>query len=351
MFAGRFSKASGKKCLILFERNRISYSQVYPFMAFADEFRRDHDAEFRLVPTDDIVNDGIRKEHSDATHILLQTWLLDPPEKLNKALERISELKSKPRLIYLDSFANNDVRLAEYLKDFDLYYKKSIPRDTSLLLKSTRGHTYLGEFYDDLYGNTRDSMNWGVPPEFIEKLRLSPNFLTDPDLMKTFLKSERVPSAQGREIDVHARLGGMKDKSWYGAMRRDADERIGKLEGIVIARGGGISRKAFMRELTQSKVCFSPFGYGELCWRDIEAFASGSVLLKPDMSHLMTEPDLYRDGETYVSIKWDLSDLEGKISDLLTDDDRREHIARTAWKKCKSYLEESIPVRAYNDIF
>ena len=73
--------------------------------------------------------------------------------------------------------------------------------------------------------------------------------------------------------------------------------------------------------------------------------------MKPDMSHLLTEPNLYRDGETYVSIKWDLSDLEEKISVLLKDGARRKRISEAAWKDCKTYLESEGPVSAYRDIF
>ena len=70
-----------------------------------------------------------------------------------------------------------------------------------------------------------------------------------------------------------------------------------------------LPRRRFLAELRAAKLCFSPFGYGEICWRDIEAIACGAVLVKPDMAHLITRPDLYEDGVTYVACRWDYADL------------------------------------------
>jgi len=90
-----------------------------------------------------------------------------------------------------------------------------------------------------------------------------------------------------------------------------------------------------MQELQNSKICFSPFGYGEICWRDYEAIAAGAVLLKPDMSHISTNPDIYVPFETYVPIKWDMSDLNDKIHMLLQNDQLREKIAKSAFDTVK----------------
>ena len=52
-----------------------------------------------------------------------------------------------------------------------------------------------------------------------------------------------------------------------------------------------------------------PFGLGEITLRDYEVIISGSTLLKPDISFLETWPNLFIENETYVPIKWDLSNL------------------------------------------
>jgi hypothetical protein len=52
--------------------------------------------------------------------------------------------------------------------------------------------------------------------------------------------------------------------------------------------------------LTNSKLCFSPFGYGELCWRDIEGLSDGGCLIKPDMGHLQCPIFTSRASPTYT---------------------------------------------------
>lgn len=347
---GGFSGACELKVLVLYEVNRISYSEIYPFLHYAESFKKYHNAEFRFVTTNAAL-EGFKKKHLDATHVLVQTWLTDPPERLARVRERLKDLPNVTRKVYLDSFANSDIRLARDLPEFDLYYKKSVLRDPADMLRSTYGHTTLSEYYGKLYGLDQTQTDWNVPPEFLKKLRVAPNFLTAPDLLEGFFGSEPPSQMEGRDIDVHARLGGVKQDGWYGTMRRAAQRKAEALDGLVVKSGTGISKSEFWSELRGSKVCFSPFGYGEICWRDIEAFMTGSVLLKPDMSHLQTEPDLFRDDETYVSVAWDFSDLEEKIRALLSDNARRERIAKTAWETAKRFLEQDGPVQSYSGIF
>jgi spore maturation protein CgeB len=102
----------------------------------------------------------------------------------------------------------------------------------------------------------------------------------------------------------------------------------------------GLGRRAYLRELGASKLCFSPFGYGEVCWRDYEAVMCGSLLLKPDMSHVETDPDIFRAGETYVPLRWDFSDLEEKVRYYLARPHERARITRNAFQTLQRYFRE-----------
>lgn len=99
-------------------------------------------------------------------------------------------------------------------------------------------------------------------------------------------------------------------------------------------------RRAYLRELAASKLCFSPFGYGEVCWRDYEAVMCGSLLLKPDMSHVETDPDIFRAGETYVPLRWDFADLEDKARYYLAHPAERTRIANNAFRALQKYFRE-----------
>ncbi|MBD1109343.1 hypothetical protein IDH26_04500 [Pelagibacterales bacterium SAG-MED50] len=70
-----------------------------------------------------------------------------------------------------------------------------------------------------------------------------------------------------------------------------------------------INRKDYFSEIQNSKVVVSPFGWGEINLpRDYEVALSGSVLFKPDISHIDTWPNIFNK-DTVVQYKWDLSNL------------------------------------------
>ena len=90
--------------------------------------------------------------------------------------------------------------------------------------------------------------------------------------------------------------------------------------------------------MRRSRIGFSPFGWGEVCFRDFETVALGAVLVKPDMGHLETYPDIYEDGVTYKAVRWDLSDLPEVCRWLLDHPDEAERIAETARARLASYI-------------
>jgi hypothetical protein len=111
----------------------------------------------------------------------------------------------------------------------------------------------------------------------------------------------------------------------------DRDKRSLFLTGLV-------GQKRYYRELENSKMVLSPFGWGEVCFRDFEAILAGALLLKPDMSHLATWPNVYVPYETYIPLKWDGSDILEKAERYLGDEKERNRIAAGALKRYISEL-------------
>jgi len=56
----------------------------------------------------------------------------------------------------------------------------------------------------------------------------------------------------------------------------------------------------------------------------------GSLLVKPDMSHVRTWPDIFVPHETYVPVSWDFSDLEEVCAPYLADESKRLRLVETA---------------------
>jgi hypothetical protein len=121
-------------------------------------------------------------------------------------------------------------------------------------------------------------------------------------------------------------------------MRTEAFMRVRSLEGSVrLTPSAPLARRAYLRELARSKVCFSPFGYGEVCWRDFEAVHAGTLLIKPDMGHIETAPDIFIAGETYLPVRWNFEDLPSVVANALSDEVLRRRIVGNAYEAMRVY--------------
>lgn len=111
---------------------------------------------------------------------------------------------------------------------------------------------------------------------------------------------------------------------------------------------GRLPKKEYEAELKQVQAVLSPFGFGEVCFRDFEAILNGAVLVKPDMSHIETWPNIYIPDVTYVPVSWDGHDVVEKVESLLQDPKKIESIRLAAWKALKdAYLEIDKRVEAF----
>lgn len=116
----------------------------------------------------------------------------------------------------------------------------------------------------------------------------------------------------------------IKHSDFYNDFRRPLVETVRKLGSKykvkLIEHGEHLPPKEYYEVMQKSKIVFAPFGYGEIAPRDIEAVSFGSILLKNDMSHVNTAPNVYN-SSTYASIKWDGTDMENVIESILSDFD------------------------------
>jgi hypothetical protein len=70
-----------------------------------------------------------------------------------------------------------------------------------------------------------------------------------------------------------------------------------------------INYSSYLSEMPKYSSFISPFGWGEICFRDFESIILGKLLIKPNCDHIVTWPDIYQDN-MYVSIDWDASNLD-----------------------------------------
>jgi len=94
---------------------------------------------------------------------------------------------------------------------------------------------------------------------------------------------------------------------------RDAMQAVSELHPGEILCGPEIPYEDYLREMTRVKTVVSPWGWGEPCHRDYEAWLLGAVLIKPNTDFVEAWPDTYRSGEFYVPCAVDFSDLNEVI--------------------------------------
>ena len=277
----------------------------------------------------------VRQSETKIDTVCFQTWFDMTDEQIVDLVERLKATYEGARLVYFDWFAPTDLRYSSILTDrVDFYVKKHLLRDRSAYGRITLGDTNLTDYYARRFDLPLDPVTRRIPDTFWSKLIVGSNFALTSQILSMV---RGIPNQQSRPIDVHSRIatGGTP---WYTAMRKEALSAAEKLQGMKVVMRGRVSRREYCAELFASKICFSPFGYGEVCWRDYEAILAGALLVKPDMAHVETCPDLFRPFETYVPVRWDLSDLQEKLEYYLAHPDERIAMAERALHVIYEYL-------------
>jgi hypothetical protein len=117
------------------------------------------------------------------------------------------------------------------------------------------------------------------------------------------------------------------------------------IEGEDLFRCGRVSKRTFDRNMSKAMIALSPFGWGEVCFRDFEAILHGAALMKPDMSHIDTWPDIYEPFETYIPVGWDGNDIVPKARKYLSRPKECSRIANNAreqWLRSCSQMEDRV---------
>jgi hypothetical protein len=101
-----------------------------------------------------------------------------------------------------------------------------------------------------------------------------------------------------------------------------------------------VSFKKYKKEIKDSKIILSPFGWGEICTRDYEAFLVGALLVKPSMSHLITYPNFYQENVTYVPIDWSLDGTSTVLGNIVQNYESYLRVAMAGQNLLKFYYSK-----------
>ena len=251
-----------------------------------------------------------------------------------RALEVISKLAEKvPHILWFhtgDSAGSLGAYCKKILPLVSGVYKSQVYREKSLYQKRLYGNRLFSDYYHREFG-IQDSVatvedDSILSDEELKKIRVSWNigyarcFHFYGEYLTKLYRAVGVPwilnlrpkihhAKKFRRNGIYARMGASFPRQTIAYQREKLLELLGKQPRV--------SRNIYYREMKQSKIVVSPFGWGEINNRDFECFIYGCLLVKPSVNHLETFPKHFCDGETYLSYKWDMSDMAEVLEDSL----------------------------------
>lgn len=272
----------------------------------------------------------------DIVGLKLQCFI--PPLAAARIVETVRlGMRRDAKLVYFDGDDDLTIAWPDLVEFYDLYVKKHTFRDRRQYLLSWIGKNNLTDYVARNFGVSFENDSFPflmpVPSEQIPKIVTGWNIGFDDKIARFARRADSIADSiadSAKGIDVICRAGVPSD--WIQPLRLGLQAKlslIGEEFNVRTARTR-VSQEDYNQEMMQSRICVSPFGYGEICWRDFEAILGGCVLVKPDMSHVETYPNIFVPGVTYQPVDWDYSNLETVVRQLLADPARCETMRTNA---------------------
>lgn len=264
--------------------------------------------------------------------------------------------KASMKIVWFDTTDSTWSTQFQVLPYVDLFLKSQIFADKEKYLTRYNSGRIFTDYFADLYDIKETPFDYLIPEkQLLDKVDISWNTCFENYTESRYglfyqayhrirkyvwnIKSEKLnidfynPKGE-RKADLSCRVGLSHNRVAVVAHRK---EIIKKMEERKV-ECGKIPLPQYFDELRNSKIGVGPFGVGEITLRDFEIIICGALLLKPDLSHMDTWPNLFIPDETYVAHKWDLSDFDEKIDSMLAKPELSCQIAENALRKYKHAL-------------
>lgn len=333
------------------------YSETHPFHRWKTQFK-DRGLNVKCY------HNHLNKDLKDADFLLIHSRYFDRGKNLNngtrmdeKSLWKylLQMRQTTGKLIWFDaadSTGSSDFPIIPYvdvflkkqlLKDKTYYTEQNSNNDLRIWLNSPGAQKAAYPFkpcpIDQLH-KVRLGWNLGLNDYryFGYKLSRLSNFLS---YGLYPLKFSSVQSDRCLDLTFRGTIHNENNGSFKVSEQRNTVLKLLKDYKGNIASGLSIPKSKYWQELRRSKLSISPYGWGEICYRDFETFISGALLVKPAMQHLETYPDLYKPNETYIPVSWDLADLPEKLDHLMTHFSHYKDVAQNGQEMYKNAVYDS----------
>lgn len=289
----------------------------------------------------------------DCAFVMVPSWRHKRSELL-EALRQLPPQGDRPPLILLDTFDQTSSPFFDALQYVDAYFKSQVYSRVADYSRPYAGGYVVADWVHIHLGAELAGWDFGsqIPVGCEPKLRCGWNMGAS-RYYRWLCRLSRVCGRDWRKrpIFLNCRFSlperqRVRNWEWYHDYRRFcALQAAARRDAFTITSNQPLKRLKYIQELWCSRVVFSPFGWGEVCFRDFEAVACGAVLLKPDMSHLRTQPDVYESWVTYVPVDWDLGNLAERCQWILDHPAESERMVETAQNRLLSFRAD-LAIRA-----
>ena len=353
------SSLSGKRsetCRILIASDNLMMTSEVQFKTLVDNRRRIFD-EFGVIFDHKLIDDVLASGKSSGYDAVLAKLSFLTPEA--EALDKITRLRQQfphpTKLIYFDGDDDSCVQWGGLLDIADLYVKKHVFADYSWYLKTFNGKSNLTDYVtrvsDRSFADNVIPHSGSVPTSLQHKIVLGYNIGMD-DKITDLFRDTQPSTPSEKTVDVMCRAA-CKPDNWIYPFRNPIEAALKPLKTAgynINTPNERVDQQGYYQEMRSARICVSPFGFGELCWRDFETVLMGSLLVKPDMSHIRTQPNIFVPYETYVPCKWDFSDLSEVCERYLKDDAARNAIITGSYETLSDYYTRFDFIKSFRNI-
>lgn len=246
----------------------------------------------------------------------------------NEIIELLRNLKKEfHKIIYFDLSDSTAILHPQIIKYVDIYSKAQLLRNRNLYKKKFYGNRIFTNFVFKKYKilDEVESYSDTINEDSIKKLRIHWNSgignytysgrvldklyekLKIKNLLKLPTKNRRY--LDKKNIDLFYNMNVIYSRQTVAWYRKNA------FHNLNLSVPERIRTFRYFNQLRKSRVSLSPFGWGEINYRDFESFISCSLLLKPNMSHLETWPNFFQKSN-YIAYDWSGDDLEKKYENI-----------------------------------
>ena len=281
---------------------RVMLAVQHYFREIGIDFTSSNDYDFLFIGMNDFIN---------------KKWSIE--ESIDWGSENVERLGENGDYFLFDGSDSTSIMGGvEVMRNTNpIYYIKNQFLDFDLY---NNPYSFGRWFWGEGDNNRSHNCRYNLTEEDRSKMKLSGWNLGH---LQGHLFEKDIPRVSSKSIDVCAIFQAEHRENYEHTFRNDipyTEHRKGvwnTLDKKFNSITDKLPYQEYIDKLRNSKVAISPFGMGEICFRDFEVMALKSILIKPDMKIVNTKPNIYIDGETYYSVKYDWSNLNEVIESVL----------------------------------